>query len=74
MNGVTVTDPRKQYVTHIMNKCMPSHDNISTFNMNPEIYAKLKDLSAKEKAKAWPIKINDIVNDLYAQRYQDLWA
>lgn len=63
MSGVTVTDPRKQYVTHIMNKCMPSHDNISTFNMNPEVYAKLKIFQPRE-GESVADKINDIVNDL----------
>lgn len=55
MIGKTVADPKKQYVTHIIEEAQPSQDNIATFEMTPEKYEYLKvfqqgeDQSVKDK-------------------------
>lgn len=63
MTGVTVTDPRKQYVTHIIYESTPSQDNIATFRMTPEWYERLKIFRPAE-GQSVAEKFEDIANDL----------
>ena len=42
MSGLTVPDPRNQYSIHIIDSVEVSHDNISSFEMTPEKFERLK--------------------------------
>ncbi len=61
MIGRTVADPRKQYVTHIIEEAQPSQDNIATFQMTPEKLACLGVF--QQGAKTVQEKINEINRD-----------
>lgn len=42
MKGITITDPRHQYVTHLISEAEPSQDNVSSFKMTPDKHERLK--------------------------------
>ena len=63
MKGVTVTDPRNQYVTHLISHAEPSQDSIATFEMTPQKFERLKAFQPKE-GQTVRDKFQEIHNDL----------
>lgn len=63
MNGMTITDPRYQYVTHLISEAKPSQDNISSFRMTPEKHERLK-IFQPTRGQTVDEKFADIYNDL----------
>lgn len=48
MEGVTITDPRHQYVTHLISKAEPSQDSVATYSMTSEKIDRLSIFQPKE--------------------------
>lgn len=63
MEGMTITDPKSQYVTHLIREATPSRDNVSQFEMSPEMYEKLRIFNPLE-GQTVEQKFDDIANDL----------
>lgn len=63
MEGVTITDPRHQYVTHLISNAQPSQDNVSSFKMTPEKHERLKIFQPAE---------GQTVKEKFAEIYNDL--
>jgi len=63
MEGVTITDPRHQYVTHLIGEAEPSQDNVSSFKMTPLKHEQLKVFQPSE-GQTVAEKFKEIYHDL----------
>ena len=62
MGGVTITDPRHQYVTHLIGEAEPSQDNVSSFKMTP---------TKNERLKIFQPAEGQTVHEKFAEIYHD---
>lgn len=72
MVGRTVADPKKQYVTHVIEDAQPSQDNIATFNLDADKLEALKafqqgDLTVKDKMLEIARDFTHNVTHIYAR-------
>lgn len=63
MRGITVTEPRQQYIAHLIKETEASQDNISMFQMSQEKFEKLK-VFQPSNGESVKEKIEEIHNDL----------